>query len=254
MKRPYILITNDDGYDSKGIRSLWEAMSTLGDVIVVAPDAHRSGMAAAITPYPPLRAEKIKDEDGNVWYKCTGTPVDCVKLAFAQLLDRKPDLVVSGINHGPNAGINVAYSGTMGAAFEGCIQKVPSIGFSLCTMDEDADFMVAKEVCSSITKKILQEGLPDYTCLNVNIPYCKDVKGIRLCRQTDSVWIDEFSKEFNEKQEVVYPMGGEVIILEEQDSYSDLWALKEGWVAVVPVLMDRTDYSYIEANKNLFES
>ncbi len=159
-RKPLILITNDDGYHAKGIVSLTEAMKGLGEIVVFAPDSPRSGMSSAISTSNPLRARLIHSEPGLTSYVCNGTPVDCVKLALNEFLDRKPDLLVSGINHGSNAGISVLYSGTMGAAIEGCVFNVPSIGFSLCDFTPDADFSATAAIARELAKKVLAAGLP----------------------------------------------------------------------------------------------
>ncbi|HBG58418.1 MAG TPA: 5'/3'-nucleotidase SurE, partial [Porphyromonadaceae bacterium] len=187
-RKPLILITNDDGYQAKGIASLTEAMKGLGEVIVFAPDSHRSGMSSAITTSHPLRARMIHHEKDLKAYICNGTPVDCVKLALNEFVDRKPDLLVSGINHGSNAGISVLYSGTMGAAIEGCVFDVPSVGFSLCDFTPDADFSATATVARNLAKKVLEAGLPKGVCLNVNVPMGK-VKGIRMTTQTQGKWV-----------------------------------------------------------------
>jgi len=190
-RKPLILITNDDGYQAKGIIALTEAMKGLGEIVVFAPDSHRSGMSCAISPSQPLRARIMHREDDLTAYACNGTPVDCVKLALNEFVDRKPDLLVSGINHGSNAGISVLYSGTMGAAIEGCVFDVPSIGFSLCDFTPDADFSVSAAVARKLAMKVMEAGLPKGVCLNVNVPR-GEVKGIRVTTQTQGKWVNEY--------------------------------------------------------------
>jgi 5'-nucleotidase len=190
---PLILITNDDGYLAKGIEVLVEAVQDMGQIVVFAPDLPRSGMSGAITVTQPLHAYIWKRERNVTSYVCNGTPVDCVKLALNEFLDRKPDLILSGINHGSNAGVSVLYSGTMGAAIEGCIFEIPSIGFSLCNHSPYADFNESKKVVRKIVEKVFETGLPSRVCLNVNIPTGK-VKGIKAATQTQGKWASEFHR------------------------------------------------------------
>ncbi|NLX65688.1 MAG: 5'/3'-nucleotidase SurE, partial [Bacteroidales bacterium] len=192
-RKPLILVTNDDGYQAKGIVSLTEAMRNLGEVIVFAPDAHRSGMSSALTTGTPLRARLLKREENLTVYVCNGTPADCVKLAMNEFVERKPDLLVAGINHGSNAGISVIYSGTMGAAIEGCIFDVPSIGFSLCDFMPDADFSFTMELAGKIASKVIEEGLPKGICLNVNVPVGA-LKGVKVTTQTQGKWVNEYHR------------------------------------------------------------
>ena len=184
MKTPLILITNDDGADAKGIEVLTRLMCEIGDVVVMAPDGARSAQSNALTVTQPIRFKKIEETVGLVRYSCTGTPTDCVKLALNEIVDRKPDLLVSGINHGSNAAINVIYSGTMGAVLEGCENDILSIGFSLCNHSYDADFTNFESYITQIAKLALQNGLPHGTCLNVNAPM-GEIAGIRVSRQCD---------------------------------------------------------------------
>lgn len=170
QERPLILITNDDGIYAKGINELIEVIRLFGDIVVVAPDSPRSGMGHAITVDHPLRVTLLEQDAGLVIYSCTGTPADCVKLACNQLLEKLPDFIISGINHGANTSVSILYSGTMGAALEGCIHGVPSIGFSLNDYSPDADFSRAKIVVARIFQTVAQHGLPEGVCLNVNIP------------------------------------------------------------------------------------
>src|ERR1035437_7577069 len=183
--RPIILVTNDDGITAPGLRALVEEMQTIGEVVVVAPDSPQSGMGHAITINQPLRLDKVTYHGESLGYQCSGTPVDCVKIAIDKILHRKPDLCVSGINHGSNSSINVIYSGTMSAAMEGAIESIPSIGFSLNDYDLNADFSAAKEIAGKIARQVLKHGLPQGTLLNVNIPNLTidKIKGIKICRQ-----------------------------------------------------------------------
>lgn len=241
-KKPLILICNDDGITAPGIRTLIKVMNDLGEVVVVAPDGPQSGMGHAITIDGILRCDPIHVDDGlQSEYSCTGTPVDCVKLAINVVLPRKPDLVVSGINHGSNSSINVIYSGTMSAAVEGCLEGVPSIGFSLCDYSWDADFEPAKPFIKSITEKVLQEGLPRGTCLNVNIPkHTGDkYKGIKVARQCHGNWEEEFDRRTDPRKRNYYWLTGTFVNYDEGED-TDEWALANYYISVVPVQSDLT--------------
>jgi 5'-nucleotidase len=183
-EKPLILVTNDDGYRAKGIQALIEVVKPFGKIVVVAPNDAQSGMSHAITVKYPLRLEKYEETEDLLFYICTGTPVDCVKLAMNQLLKKKPDLIVSGINHGANSSSSVVYSGTMAAAMEGCLYEVPSIGFSLLDFSHDADFSACMRPAHKIVENVLYNGLQKGTCLNVNIPNVREeeFQGIRICR------------------------------------------------------------------------
>lgn len=248
-KKPLILITNDDGYQAKGINELIESVKGLGEIIVVAPDGPRSGMSSAITSLQPLRAHLIKDEADLKIYSCTGTPVDCVKLGITELTERQPDIVLSGINHGSNAAVAVLYSGTMGAAMEGAVFKIPSIGFSLLDHDHHADFSACHKYTRMLTSQVLKDGLPTGTCLNVNIPKGHGIKGLKICRQTSGKWTNEFvlSKDGANKQ--IYWLAGEFTNDEPYDENTDEWALAHNYVAVVPVKVDMTNHDYLEPIK-----
>lgn len=242
--KPLILITNDDGYHAKGIVSLTEAMKGLGEIVVFAPDSPRSGMSNAISTSNPLRARLIHQEEGLTSYICNGTPVDCVKLALNEFVDRKPDLLVSGINHGSNAGISVLYSGTMGAAIEGCVFEVPSIGFSLCDFMPDADFTATTEVARSLAIKVLEEGLPKGVCMNVNVPVGK-IKGVKVTTQTQGKWVNEYHRSKDGAGRDVFWMTGNFENWEEENENNDEWALANGYAAIVPVKIDMTAYDFV---------
>lgn len=248
---PLILISNDDGISAKGIQSLIESMRPLGSVIVVAPDSPRSAQSSALTVTTPLRVKKIHEEEGLLQYICNGTPSDCVKLALNQLCPKKPDVVVAGINHGTNSSISVIYSGTMGATIEGCVNGIPSIGFSLCNFDPRADFSTAMIYAQKITKKIIQEGLPKGICLNVNIPDLKTIKGIKVCRQSEGYWSEEFIKREDPYGKHYYWLTGEFINAEKLNDDTDEWALENGYISMVPVKVDMTAYEYINDLKKL---
>lgn len=183
--RPLILITNDDGVEAKGIKELTECLRDLGDIVVFAPDGPRSGMASAITSLVPIKYTLVRKEKGLTVYSCTGTPVDCVKLAINEVLERKPDLLASGINHGGNHAICIQYSGTMGAAAEGCVFGIPSMGVSLLDHRADADFAESCRLGRMLARRIIKEGLPHGTYLNLNVPNVPNVKGMKVCRQAD---------------------------------------------------------------------
>jgi 5'-nucleotidase len=243
-KKPLILITNDDGYQAKGILSLVEALKDLGDIIVFAPSMHQSGMSSAITSSIPLRARLHKTEDNVTTYICNGTPVDCVKLAFDSFLDRKPDLLVSGINHGSNSAISVLYSGTMGATIEGCIFGVPSFGMSLTDFKSDADFTGAQQVAHAVAEQVLQNGLPESICLNVNVPKGQ-VKGIKITKQTPGKWVNEFVKSEDPSGRSIYWLTGQFDNKAPDNQDTDEWALTNGYAAIVPVKIDMTAHDYI---------
>jgi 5'-nucleotidase len=247
-ERPLILVTNDDGVTAPGINALIEVMKTLGDVIVVAPDKPQSGMGHAITINSTLRIQKLNIHGVLDEYSCTGTPVDCVKIAVNKILHRKPDLCVSGINHGSNMSINVIYSGTMSAAVEGAIESIPSIGFSLCDDSIDADFTTSKKVVEVIARKVLKNGLPKDVCLNVNIPKSKDseLKGIRICRQARANWIEELDERKDPGGKTYFWLTGKFENYDAGQEDTDVWALENNYVSVVPVQFDMTAHTAIQ--------
>ncbi len=239
-KKPLILISNDDGVSAKGLNVLIETLQSLGNLFVVAPDGPRSGQSCAITANLPLRASLLKKSEELTIYKCTGTPVDCVKLALGNLMPHKPDLIVSGINHGSNSSISVHYSGTMGAAIEGAFNGIPSIGFSLCSHDLDADFSYSIPFIQFISAQILNDGMPFGTCLNVNIPTIQDIKGIRICRQAKAVWSEEFEERIDPHNGKYYWLTGFLKSSEPEAEDTDEYALQHGYVSVVPCKVDLT--------------
>ncbi len=244
--RPVILVTNDDGITAPGLHALVDAVKDLGEIIVVAPDSPQSGMGHAITINQPLRLDKVEVYGSHVWYQCSGTPVDCVKIAIDKILHRKPDLCVSGVNHGSNSSINVIYSGTMSAAMEGAIEGIPSVGFSLLDYALDADFSVAKVVARTVAKNILASGLPSGSLLNVNIPKLKleELKGIKVCRQAMAKWREEFDERLDPNKRKYYWLTGR-FINEDKGEDTDEWALANGYVSVVPVQFDFTAHHAI---------
>lgn len=240
---PVILITNDDGITAPGIKALVEAVKGLGKIIVVAPDSPQSGMGHAITIGVPLRLNKVEVfEDVESW-QCSGTPADCVKLARDKILHAKPDICLSGVNHGANHSINVIYSGTMSAAMEAAIEGVPSAGFSLLDYRFEADFTLAKEVVREIASRMISHPMPEHTLLNVNIPVVSnaDYKGIKLCRQAYARWEEQFDHRVDPRGKDYYWMVGKFINMDKGEN-TDVEALKNGYTSVVPVRIDFTDY------------
>ncbi len=242
--QPVILITNDDGVSAPGIKALTEAVMGLGKIIVVAPDKPQSGMGHAITIGHPLRLQKTIGIEGVETYSCSGTPVDCVKLAVDKILHRKPDVCISGINHGANHSINVIYSGTMSAALEASIESIPSIGFSLLDYSLDADFEAAKIYARQIVEFVLNnQGIDKHLCLNVNIPAvdAKLIKGIKICKQAYAKYEEKFDERKDPHGRKYYWLTGEFVNFDKSKD-SDDWALKHNYVSVVPVQFDLTHY------------
>jgi len=250
-KKPLILVTNDDGVSAKGIRSLQQVMQQFGEVVVIAPDSPQSGMGHAITINHPLRIKKTDLFNGAKGYSCSGTPVDCVKLGVYEVMHRKPDLVVSGINHGANTSSNVLYSGTMSAAVEGAMEGIPSIGFSLCNFDGDADFSASMKVVEQVVLKALEQKIPKGVCLNVNVPDVSldEFKGIKICRQAHAFWEDRFDKRLDQFDNPYYWLTGEFL---EQDKSqdSDLYWIEKGYATIVPTQFDMTAYKAIQELEN----
>lgn len=245
--RKLILIINDDGITSAGIKALAEAMRGLGDIVVVAPDSPQSGMGHAVTIGDILRMRpEAFPVEGVEAFSTSGTPVDCVKLAIYKILDRKPDLLVSGINHGSNSSINVIYSGTMSAAVEGAVESIPSVGFSLLDHSPDADFTVSKKVARSVAEEILEKGLPKGVCLNVNIPKLdeSEFNGIKVCRQSAGYWKDDFEERTAPNKERYYWLKGEFTNPDKGED-TDEFALSMGYASVVPTQFDLTAHHFI---------
>jgi len=248
MKRPLILVTNDDGINAPGIRTLISVVKNIGDVIVVAPDSPQSGMGHAITINSTLHSSRITPKNSEIIeYSCSGTPADCVKLAINELMPRKPDLCVSGINHGSNSSINVIYSGTMSAAIEAGIEGVPAIGFSLLDYSWNADFSQSKDYIRKITLNALNNGIPKGVVLNVNIPAVKksDIKGVKICRQAKAYWVEEFDKRKNPLGQEYYWLTGK-FVNKDQGEDTDEWALKNNYISIVPVEFDLTAHHAIQ--------
>lgn len=251
-QKPLILVTNDDGISAKGIHSLALTMMEFGEVVMIAPDKPQSGMGHAITINHPLRLSKSNIHPEIEAYACTGTPVDCVKLGIYEILKKKPDLIVSGINHGANTATNVLYSGTMSAAVEGAMEGIPSIGFSYYDYNANADFNLAIEVVRKVTAEVLKTGMDKGICLNVNVPKIdkSNFKGIKVCRQAHAFWEDRFDKREDQFGRPYYWLTGDFAQV-DQDTDSDLFAIEQGFASVVPTQFDLTAYSSIEKLKNL---
>jgi len=258
MKRPLILVTNDDGITSLGIQTLVEIMQELGDVVVVAPDSPQSGMGHAITIGNTLRLDPstVFQGEGITAYECSGTPADCIKLAKHEVLkNRTPDLVVSGINHGSNSSISVLYSGTMSAAIEAAIEDLPAIGFSLCEYSATADFSHVGKYVKHIAEQVLKNGLPKGIALNVNFPKKskEEIKGIKICRQARAKWQEEFDQRKDPYGRKYFWMVGKFINFDKGED-NDEWAIANNYVSIVPCMFDLTAHhaiSYLNAEWDL---
>jgi 5'-nucleotidase len=255
-EKPLILVTNDDGITAPGVRALIKMMNEIGEVYVVAPDSPQSGMGHAITINSTLFCEKVKIDDGpqsDREWACSGTPVDCVKLAINRILPRKPDLCVSGINHGSNSSINVIYSGTMSAAVEAGVDGIPAIGFSLSDFSLNADFGAAKEFIQKIVRESIEKDMPAGMVLNVNIPKLpkEKLKGIKICRQAKAVWVEKYDERQDPRGRTYYWLTGEFKNLDKGED-TDEWALSEGYISVVPIQYDMTAH-YFMADLNRWD-
>tara|TARA_Y100000991_G_scaffold135439_1_gene102075 strand:- start:143 stop:907 length:765 start_codon:yes stop_codon:yes gene_type:complete len=250
MGKPLILVTNDDGITAPGLRTLIHIMNEIGEVVVVAPDSPQSGMGHAITISDTLYCKKEKIDDGpQQEYSISGTPADCVKFAIREILPKKPDLCVSGINHGANSSINVIYSGTMSAAVEAGLEGIKSIGFSLLDYSWDADFTTCKEYIRKISLNLLKEK-KENLILNVNFPSnTKKFKGIKVCRQAKGYWEDTYDKRVSPLGKEYYWLTGN-FVNQEVSKETDEWALSQGYVSVVPVSFDMTSHQDIDKLKN----
>jgi len=253
MKKPLILISNDDGITAPGLRVLVEEMKQIGEVVVVAPDKPQSAMGHAITVTQPVRLRPSKVFDGVLAYECSGTPADCVKLALDKVCDRRPDIMVSGINHGPNYSINVIYSGTMSAAVEAAVDGVQAIGFSLCDYSLEADFNHCREFVRKITSNMLKNPLPYGTLLNVNMPASENIKGIRVCRQAAAKYAENFEERQDPSGRNYYWMTGKFINMEQDDNDTDLWAVENDFISVVPTKFDLTSNGVIQHLRHILQ-
>jgi 5'-nucleotidase len=248
MSKPLIFVTNDDGISSPGIIKLVKIAREHGEVVIIAPDKPQSGMGHAITINSTLRLNKTNYHNVEMEFSCSGTPVDCVKMAVNKILKRKPDLVLSGINHGSNSSINVIYSGTMSAAIEGALEGASSIGFSLCDYGIDADFDSAEKYIDKIITQSLKHKMPKGVCLNVNIPKLKydELKGIKVCRQAKANWVEEFEERKDPYNRSYYWLSGKFVNFEPDSKDTDEWALKNGYISVVPTQCDLTAYDALD--------
>lgn len=247
-KRPLILVTNDDGYKAKGLLKLSEIAKEFGDVVVMSSSESQSGKSSSITIKEPIRYREDGLVNGCTYYIIKGTPADGVKLALNSLMDRKPDLLLSGINHGTNSSSSVIYSGTMGAAIEGTLHRIPSIGFSICDYMPDADFDASESFIRHLIQKTVDNGLPHAVCLNVNIPAVarEEIKGIKICRQTDGYWKEKFETRKDPRGTKYSWLSGGFINREPDSEDTDEWALANNYVSVVPVRIDLTAHDIIE--------
>ena len=258
IKRPLLLISNDDGYQAKGIRELVEMVSDYGDVLVCAPDSARSGFSCAFSATTPLtlachqRYQATSGSHIEIW-SCNGTPVDCVKMALTELCPRKPDMVIGGINHGDNGSVNTHYSGTMGVTIEGCMKYIPSVAFSLCDHRDDADFEPLRPLIRQITERVLKEGLPLGVCLNVNFPLVDAYQGVRVCRMAKGTWGNEVTKCHHPRGYDYWWMVGSYTNDEPEAEDTDNWALSHGYVAITPTQIDVTAYSAMDLISDWFK-
>ena len=252
IKRPLLLISNDDGYQAKGINDLVEMLSDYGDIIVCAPEDARSGFSCAFSANTPLTLKLREKRPGVEIWSCNGTPVDSVKMALAELCGRKPDMVIAGINHGDNASVNAHYSGTMGVTLEGCMKYIPSVAFSLCDFRADADFEPLRPYVREITAKVLSEDLPLGVCLNVNFPIGgseRPYKGVKVCRMAYGTWSSEVTKCHHPRGYDYWWMVGQYTNDEPDAEDTDRWALDNGYVAITPTQIDVTAHAAIEQIK-----
>ena len=258
VERPLILISNDDGFQAKGLVCLVDMLRPLADIVVCAPDGPRSGFSCAFSAEIPLRLTLHRQEEGLQVWSCNGTPVDCVKMALDNILDRRPDMVVGGINHGDNSSVNSHYSGTMGVVLEGCMKYIPSVAFSLCDHRADADFEPMRPLVRLITERVLKEGLPKGACLNVNFPTPPPstfnhppYKGVRVCRMAWGRWVNETVKSRHPRGYDYWWMAGDYVSDEPDAEDTDRWALAHGYVAITPTQIDVTHYGLLEQMKGL---
>lgn len=248
--RPLILISNDDGYHAKGINCLIEWVRDFGDVIVCAPERARSGFACAFSATTPLTLKQRRKKDGVEVWSCNGTPVDCVKMALAELCPRKPDLVIGGINHGDNASVNIHYSGTMGITLEGCMKYIPSVAFSLCDYRDDADFEPMRPYVCQMVQRVLKEGLPLGVCLNINFPLRAQFKGIKVCRMAKGTWSNEVTRCHHPRGYDYWWMVGTYTNDEPDAEDTDNWALNHGYIAITPTQIDVTAHEMLAKMKD----
>ena len=256
MPKPLILVTNDDGVNAKGISALIEMVRPYGRLVVVAPEVSNSGMSHALTFEQPLRLRMVSKSNDVAIYACNGTPVDCVKLAMGHAVSEAPAMLVSGVNHGSNSSVSVLYSGTLGAAAEGSLYEIPSIGFSLLDHSRDADFTAAIHYGRKIIEKVLEDSFHPRTYLNINVPKLpiEKIKGIRLCRQTDGTYREEYEKRIDPHGYEYYWLTGKYINNEPDATDTDEYFLDNGYITVVPVHPDMTAYQELEKMKKTWGS
>lgn len=251
-KKPFILVCNDDGYDAPGIIELASRMKNIGDVVIAAPDRQRSAVSSSLSVAKPLRVKKY-NKNGIEIYSVDGTPTDTAKLAIHQLLDRKPDLLVSGINHGANTSVNVLYSGTVAAAIEGMLADIPSIAFSLASHSYEADINPAGKYAEIIASQILKTSVPKGTVLNVNIPAIPndEILGIKITHLSNSKWIDKYDRRYDPFNREYFWFAGEYVIYEDNTEDADDVSLSNGYVSVSPIKFDFSDKHFIEKLKKI---
>lgn len=259
QQRPLILISNDDGYQAKGINALADMLRPLADLLVCAPEGPRSGFSCAFTANDPLRLNLRSEEPGLTVYSCSGTPADCVKIALDRLLPcaddgtrRWPDMVIGGINHGDNGSVNSHYSGTMGVTLEGCMKYIPSVAFSLCDHSADADFQPLRPYVVSMVSNVLAQGLPRGVCLNVNFPLTGHYRGVRVCRMAFGTWYNEVEQRHHERGYDYYWMIGHYRNDEPEADDTDNWALQHDYIAVTPTTIDVTAHEAMDLMRQRF--
>lgn len=249
-ERPLILISNDDGFQAKGINSLVDMLSDMADIIVCAPDSARSGFSCAFSATTPLRLTLQEKREGVEIWSCNGTPTDCVKMALANICQRQPQMVIGGINHGDNASVNAHYSGTMGVTLEGCMKFIPSVAYSLCDNHDDADFEPLRPYVRMFTEKVLNEGLPKGICLNINFPKGTTFKGVKMCRMALGSWYSETIKCHHPRGYDYWWMVGHYRNEEPEQQDTDRWALDNGYVAITPTQIDVTAYEFLKQKED----
>jgi len=250
MKKYKILVTNDDGINAPGIRFLIDVAKEFGEIIIMAPDKGQSATGHSITFAEPLRVKTLEEKENYREYCCNGTPVDCIKLAEHIAIKGMPDLVLSGVNHGSNASINVIYSGTMAAAIEACIDEIPAIGFSYDSYSSKIDFEPARPYIRTIIRGVIEKGMPKDVCLNVNIPNTDQLKGIKVCRQAKASWQEGFDTRTDPRGSEYHWLTGHFEVT-DNGLGTDLHAIENHYISVVPVQVDLTAHKAIEALKFL---
>ncbi|MCC8119961.1 MAG: 5'/3'-nucleotidase SurE [Bacteroidales bacterium] len=252
-QKPLILVSNDDGIEAPGLMALVDALTPLGDVVAVAPDDPQSGKSSAITVGAPLHITQHPDAQGARVFSVSGTPVDCVKLAMHTILPRRPDFVFAGINHGSNSGTAITYSGTMGAVLEGCMDGIPSVGFSLLHHSLKADFSMSLPLVKSIAADVVAHGLPHWTALNVNIPALIVPKGVRVCRAAKGHWSEEYKRYLDPSGNPFFWLTGRFVNMEPNATDTDEYWLGQKYISIVPVTPDQTVTSAIPEMATRFD-